>query len=151
MSRRLVPLPARLPDKSSSRPGILLRPPQWYRAVTASMLPPGGEGGLWLETMSTAANRSARVPGFGASTPHCRPDCAMSARIKRRWRGLRDGGRQTSPRRRSTGSGSDETGSLDEFKGRTCVLLGLWKTDLYLAPLPSPGRNSCVAPEQLCS
>jgi uncharacterized protein (DUF2236 family) len=23
-----------------SRPGILLRPPQWYRAVTASMLPP---------------------------------------------------------------------------------------------------------------
>jgi uncharacterized protein (DUF2236 family) len=98
-----------------SRPGILLRPPQWYRAVTASMLPPRLKEAFGLSDVDRSQSERARVPGFGASTPRCRPDCAMSARIKRRWRGCRDVGRQTSPRRRSTGSGSDETGSLDEF------------------------------------
>ena len=97
-----------------SRPGILLRPPQWYRAVTASMLPPRLKEAFGLSDVDRSQSERARA-WLRRIDLHCRLDCAMSARIKRRWRGCRDGGRQTSPRRRSTGSGSDETGSLDEF------------------------------------
>ena len=89
--------------------------------------------------------------GFGASTLHCRLDCAMSARIKRRWRGCRDGGRQTSPRRRSTGSGSDETGSLDEFitqVERACSFVFGKSTTFCLAP--SLGRDWGAALKQAC-
>jgi hypothetical protein len=44
-----------------SRPGILSRPPQWYRAVTASMLPPRLKEAFGLSDVDRSQSERARV------------------------------------------------------------------------------------------
>ena len=44
-----------------SRPGILLRPPQWYRAVTASMLPPRLKEAFGLSDVDRSQSERARA------------------------------------------------------------------------------------------
>ena len=93
--------------------GSLLLPPQWYRAVTASMLPPRLREAFGLSDADSSQSERARV--WLRRIYRQLPGCAMSVRTKKRWRGCQGKRRRTSLRGRSTGSGSDATRWLDEF------------------------------------
>ena len=110
----------------------MLRPPEWYRAVTASMLPPRLREAFGLSDADSGQSERARAwfrhiyPTLPARLRHVGPYQEAMARLSGR-------GSPDLPRGRSTGSGSDETGSLDEFiTGRTRVFHRLWKISLDL-------------------